>query len=171
MPHQHHARRALLAVLAAGVLALAGCGGAEPEQPPAAAATTPPATTPAASPSPTPTTVAPTTEAPEPAEPKLGDKQTTDLGTATVYAVKFPVRGDSRAADIRDKGMQFAVADIKVCPNGEVDADGYGFDAANFQLTDTDSRAYEFWNVQVGARSPNLISEDALDGSGWRTRP
>ena len=73
--------------------------------------------------------------------------------------------------------MQFAVADIKVCANGTVDDDGYGFDASNFQLTDRDGRTYEFWNVQVGARSPNLTdSVSGLDtprkGSckrGWLT--
>jgi hypothetical protein len=47
--------------------------------------------------------------------------------------------------------MQFAVADIKVCSDGNVDSDGYGFDASNFMLTDTEARTYEFWNVQVGA--------------------
>jgi hypothetical protein len=150
MTDVHHARL-LPVVLAAGVLALTGCGGdAQP-----AAAPTPVATT--QTPSPTPTTVAPTTEAPEPEPPKLGDKQTTELGTATVYAVKFPVKADDWVArDIKDKGVEFAVADIKVCANGEVDEDGYGFDAGDFQLVDIDSRTYEFWNVQVGARSPNL---------------
>jgi hypothetical protein len=60
--------------------------------------------------------------------------------------------------------MQFAVADIKVCANGTVDDDGYGFDASNFQLTDRDDRTYEFWNVPVGARSPNLTdSVSSLD--------
>lgn len=176
MPHRRHIRRALPAVLAAGALLLAGCGG-EPEvnQPPAATAPSPTPTTPA--PSPTPTTAEPTTEPPEPALPKLGQKQTTDLGTATVYSVKFPVQASGTAARIRDKGMQFAVADIKVCSNGEVDEDGYAFDAGNFQLVDDQARAYEFWNVQVSARSPNLVdSVSALDtprkGSckrGWLT--
>jgi hypothetical protein len=148
----------VLAVLAASALALAGCGGDPEPVPPAAAASTTPDPTPPPSPA-----AEPTTEAPEPAAPKLGDKQTTELGTATVYAVKFPVRADDETArDIADKGTQFAVADIKVCANGEVDEDGYGFDAGNFQLVDTQSRAYEYWNVQVGARSPNLT--DSVSG-------
>lgn len=138
---------------------LAGCGDdAEPEQP---AVAPPPPTT--QSPSPVPTTAEPTTVPPEPVAPKLGQEQTTELGTATVYSVKFPVQdADESARDIRDDGMQFAVVDIKVCANGETDADGYGFDAGNFQITDSQSRAYEFWNVQVGARSPNLT--DSVSG-------
>lgn len=144
-----------------GTLVLAGCGDADPGQTPAP--TSPSATTP--SPSPASTTAEPTTEAPAPAVPKLGQKQTTTLGTATVYAVKFPVQAqDETARDIRDKGFEFAVADIKVCSNGVVDEDGYGFDASNFQLTDSQAQTYEFWNVQVGARSPNLSdSVSALD--------
>lgn len=117
-----------------------------------------PVTIPAPSPSATVPEPEPTTEAPtEPAAPKLGKTQTTDLGTATVYAVKFPVKAqDSTATDIRDAGMQFAIADIKVCANGSTNADGYGFDASDFLLVDSDARTYEFWNVQLGARSPNL---------------
>lgn len=104
-----------------------------------------------------PATTEPPTSPSVPPEPKLGTTQTTDLGEATVYSVKFPVKAqDSTANAIRDKGMQFAVADIKVCANGQVDADGYGFSASNFLLVDVDARTYEFWNVQVGARSPNL---------------
>jgi hypothetical protein len=104
-----------------------------------------------------PQTSKPPTAAPEPVAPRAGRKQETDLGEATVYSVKFPVRAqDSTAMDIRTKGTQFAIVDIKVCANGSVDADGYGFDASSFQLVDTESRSFEFWNVQVGARDPNL---------------
>lgn len=155
-PHRRARRAALAAPLLA--LSLAGCGdNPEPAPPAAAIAPSPAPTTTAPAPGPTPTTATPTTKAPEPEVPGLGDKQTTDLGTATVYSVKFPVRAaDETARAIKDKGTEFAVADIKVCSNGVVDDDGYGFDAGDFQLVDTESQAYEFWNVQVGARSPNL---------------
>jgi hypothetical protein len=141
-----------------GVLALAGCGGdqtgsAVPAKAPGTPSSLPPTTAPVT----TPPTTEPTTAAPEPTQPKLGQKQSTDLGDATVYSVKFPVQAqDETARSIRDEGMQFAVADIKVCSNGTVNEDGYGFDASDFQLVDSEARAYEFWNVQVGARSPNL---------------
>lgn len=193
-------RRLLAGLVTITTLIVAGCGGDSPAEappPPAAtgspsnpaAASSPTATpsptappsptatpSPTASPSPTATPSA-TTAAPEPAGPKLGQRQITDLGQAIVYSVKFPVEGMEQARDIRTKGTQFAVADIQVCANGTVDADGYGFDAGNFQLTDRDSRTYEFWNVQIGARSPNLVdSVSSLDtprkGSckrGWLT--
>ncbi|MEV4619935.1 excalibur calcium-binding domain-containing protein [Asanoa sp. NPDC049573] len=92
-----------------------------------------------------------------PTLPELGQKQTTALGDATVYAVRFPVTAqDETATAIRTAGMQFAVADIKVCSNGTVDSDGYTFDYSDFTLVASDDTAFSFWNVQVGARSPNL---------------
>jgi hypothetical protein len=177
-------RDALTGLVASTVLIAAGCGGGPGGQasaPPSA--TTPSVATTTMSPTTTPptspaaTTRPTTTTKPKPAEPKVGQRQTTNLGTAIVYSVKFPVQGTSQARDIRTKGTKFAVADIKVCANGTVDDDGYGFDAGNFQLTDTDDRTYEFWNVQIGARSPNLVdSVSGLDkprkGSckrGWLT--
>ncbi len=93
----------------------------------------------------------------EPGQPKLGQKQATELGDVTVYSVDFPVRAQDRVAnDIHTKGMRFAVVDIKVCSNGAVNADGYGFDVSDFEVVDKQSRAYSFWNKQVGARLPNL---------------
>jgi hypothetical protein len=50
-------------------------------------------------------TTRPTTTAPE---PKLGQRQTTNLGQVIVYSVKFPVDGTDQARNIRTKGMQFA---------------------------------------------------------------
>jgi len=172
-------RRFLTVTALTSLLSVSACGGAA--DPPAAA---PPSATPptvAASSATTPPTAnVPATPSPaEPATPKLGQSQATDLGTVTVYAVKFPVKAqDSVANDIRDKKLQFAVADIKACSSGAVTADGYGFDTSDFQLVDTDSRAYDFWNVQVSAREPNLSdtlgfgSENPRKGSckrGWLT--
>lgn len=165
-----------LLVAAALLALLAGCGDADPQ----AGATTPPAAQPTTPPATDPPTSEPTTEAPPPApaDPKLGATQTTDLGKVTVYAVKFPVSPqDDSAARIRTKGTAFAVADIKVCSNGTTNADGYGFGIEDFQLIDTSDSAYTFWNVQIGARSPNLTdSVSGLDtpraGSckrGWLT--
>jgi hypothetical protein len=112
---------------------------------------------------PDPASAEPTKKAKKPVEPKLGQTQSTDLGKATVYDVDFPVAGTGSAQDIRSKGKQFAVVDIKVCANGTEDDDGYNFDASNFELTDKDSRTYDFWNVQIGARSPNLM--DSVNGN------
>jgi hypothetical protein len=172
-------RRILTVTALITVMSVSACGNDDPPAEPAAA---PPAST---APTVAPSSAAPTTEpttppaTTEPPQPKLGQTQQTDLGTATVYAVKFPVTAqDDVATQIRDKGMQFAVADIKVCSNGATNADGYGFDTSDFQLVDVDSRAYEFWNVQVGARSPNLSdtlgfgNENPRKGSckrGWLT--
>lgn len=159
-----------------GMLIVAGCGGGTPTGAPTSAASvetssSSPATTTSASASATPTpttgptpTAGPTAAEREPALPRLGQRQRTNLGQVIVYSVKFPVEGTDDARGIRTKGTRFAVVDIKACANGSVDADGYGFDASNFQLTDDDDRTYEFWNVQVGARSPNLTdSLSALD--------
>jgi hypothetical protein len=173
-------KRFLTATAAIALMSVSGCGGDQKPTAGTPTSSTPTAVTTAPSlPASTEPTVPPTTEPPPPADPKLGQTQTTTLGTATVYAVKFPVKAqDSTANDIRDKGMLFAVADIKACSNGEVNEDGYGFDASDFQLVDTESRTYEFWNVQLGAKAPNLTNslgfgtETPRKGSckrGWLT--
>ncbi|WP_327042832.1 hypothetical protein OG400_12495 [Micromonospora ureilytica] len=156
-----HRTRGLTALAAAlGLVAVAGCGstsdpqGSGPSTTPSATTSPSPSPSAAVSLSPTPAT---STSPPAPAEPKLGQKQATDLGDVTVYSVKFPVQAQNDVAtSIRTKGTQFAVADIKACSNGTTDGDGYGFSISDFQLIDTESRTYTFWNVQVGARSPNL---------------
>ena len=148
------ARPSLVTLAAVCTIAtIAGCGIDDKAAPPPAVAPASASTAPSSTSTTEPSTTQPTT----PAEPKLGQQQITDLGTAAVYAVRFPVKAsDDVANSIRDKGMQFAVADIKVCSNGSVDSDGYGFSASNLVLVDTDANAYEFWNVQVGAKNPNL---------------
>jgi hypothetical protein len=151
-----------LTTLAAALGSLTMAGRGSTDEPQGAGASTTPSATASTSPSPSPTvSLSPTPVAsispPAPAEPKLGQKQTTDLGDVTVYSVKFPVQAqDDVATSIRTKGTQFAVADIKACSNGTMDGDGYGFSISDFQLVDTESRTYTFWNVQVGARSSNL---------------
>lgn len=157
-----HTDPRLTALAAAlGLFVVAGCG--SDGEPQSVGASTTPSASASPSPSPSPTaslspSPAASTSTPAPAEPKLGQKQTTDLGDLTVYSVKFPVQAqDDVASRIRTKGMQFAVADIKACSNGTTDGDGYGVSISDFQLVDTDSRTYTFWNVQVGARSPNLV--------------
>lgn len=148
-------RRILPTIALSALVSVSACGSGKETAAPAAPTFVTPATTPSTTAPSAPASTVPATT--EPAEPKLGQAQETDLGTATVYAVKFPVTAaDDVARAIRDKGMQFAVADIKACSNGTTDDDGYGFDAGDFVLVDSDDRAYEFWNVQVGARSPNL---------------
>ncbi|MFU8873207.1 hypothetical protein [Micromonospora sp. SL4-19] len=151
-----------LAALAAALPLLAVASCSADHEPQATGSSTPSTATTSASPSPSPSespspSPVASTSPPAPTQPKLGQKQVTELGDITVYSIKFPVQAQNDVATrIRTKGMQFAVADIKVCSNGTVNADGYGFSVSDFQLVDTDSRAYTFWNVQVGARSPNL---------------
>lgn len=151
-----HTRFALsVALPAVAILGISACAGD-----PAAAPPAPITTWTSPSVSPTPSVVA-TTELPA---PKLGDKQESALGDLTVYAIKFPVKPqDSTASRIKTAGTQFAIADIKACSNGTVDDDGYGPDASNFFLRDTQDSTYGYWNVQIGARSPNLT--DSLVGS------
>jgi hypothetical protein len=165
----------LLAALAALV---AGCGGGSTQagstsQRPAPTVTVTVTETPGTTPTP-----ASTAASSEPAshEPRFGDHQTTDLGPITVFALKFPVAPqDDMANRIATKGMQFAVADIKVCSNGTKTSDGYMFSAEDFQVVDTEDRSYTFWNVQIGARSPNLtdsLTDTMRAGSctrGWLT--
>lgn len=90
------------------------------------------------------------TDASQPTVVALGQSATTADGVVTVYSVAFPYPAHGEAADIKDAGDDFAVADIKFCPTtSEVDV-------GNFQLSATDDRTFGFWNVQIGARDPNL---------------
>lgn len=72
-------------------------------------------------------------------------------GQVTVYTVQTPVPG-GEAADIQTRGMQFALADIKVC----ADAPGSDFTGFDWHLLDVDDRSFGFFNTQVGARPPNF---------------
>lgn len=81
----------------------------------------------------------------------LGEQAVTTAGKVTVYAVSYPVHGSAQAQQIATDGFTFAVADIEVCPST---ADG--FSASRFRIFDSDKRSYSFWNVQIGAKKPNL---------------
>ena len=162
-----------LVLATAACLALAGCGGdggARRTADPAATVTV------TATPTPTPTSSAPSTaKPPQPVVPKVGDTQQTDLGTVTVYKVDFPA-DNPQNQEIATKGTAPAVVDIKVCGNGTATSDGYWFDASSFLLTDAGGRNYSFWNVQVGAREPNLTDALPLEAPkgkvcrrGWLT--
>ena len=162
----------------AACMAAAGCGGdGEAQEPidPAATVTvtaTPSQTSTSNRPTPTPTLA--DTE-PQPVVPKVGDTQQTDLGAVTVYKVEFPA-SDPENQDIATKGTAPAVVDLKACGNGTATSDGYWFDASSFLLTDAGGRNYSYWNVQVGAREPNLTDALPLDAPkggvcrrGWLT--
>lgn len=105
-----------------------------------------------------------------------GTTQETELGSVTIYGVDFPVAPQDRsAARMRTKGTDLAVADIKVCSNGQETGDGHQYTPSDFALTDDEWRAYLYWPVEIGARAPNLTS--ALSGAmkdgechrGWLT--
>lgn len=104
----------------------------------------------------TPTTAPPTTAEPTtnqtPSALPLGQTATTAAGGLTVHAVSYPVDGSEQAQRIASDGATFAVADIEVCPSASD-----GFSPSDFHLFDSDNRDYTFWNVQIGARDPNLI--------------
>lgn len=170
------------------VALLAGCGGgdvsvrAEPSTtttPPVSVSPALPASpssmpttsgspTMSASMSPSPTPTLSQTPSPTPSTPTLGTTQTGPLGAVTVYSVVTPVSG-GRAADIRTPGMQFAVADIKLCASETTDE----YSALDWHLKDKEDRAYSFFNTQVGARSPDLSDVSAVSGGscsrGWLT--
>lgn len=92
---------------------------------------------------------------------KFGTSVSTGDGKITIYSLQYPYPPSGEAADIKDPGDDFAVADIKFCPLSS-DAD-----YSNFQLSATDSRTFTFWNVQIGAEEPNLTDSlgDASPGA------
>lgn len=102
----------------------------------------------------TPTTASmPTTEATTPAPSALapGQTATTAAGNLTVHVISYPVAGSEQAQRIASHGVTFAVADIEVCPSTAA-----GFSPNDFHLFDSDNHDYTFWNVQIGAKTPNL---------------
>ena len=98
----------------------------------------------------TPRTSAPVTRTP-PAPLALGQDGQSATGSVSLYSVQSPVTGSELSERIRTDGKEFAVADLKVCPSSSS-----GFSASDFRLMASDSTAYTFWNVQVGAMDPNL---------------
>src|SRR5437660_685478 len=100
------------------------------------------------------TTTIPTTTT---SVPSLGQSQTTDLGTVTVFAVHYPVQGTGEANSIKDPGKQFAVADLQVCPTVAAPEGSPGFQPDDFVVQTSDNRTWSFWNVQIGARDPNIV--------------
>ncbi len=81
---------------------------------------------------------------------RLGSSARTNDGKITIYSVRYPYPASGSAADIKDPGKDFAVADIKFCPSTSE------ADYSNFQLVAVSSRTFTFWNVQIGAEDPNL---------------
>jgi hypothetical protein len=146
-------------------LSIAGaCGGSSPSKPSALATPTASAVVTAPASATAPPTTVPTTPVPvattaPSSSLHLGETGTatgpySDSGSATVtvYSVTYPVDGSGVAREIRSPGMTFAVADMKVCPTSSE-----GDIVGGFHLYDSDSSDYQFWNVQVGARDPNLV--------------
>ncbi len=86
----------------------------------------------------------------------VGATTPTNYGAVTLYGVKYPYVASGSAASIKTAGKVFAVADLKVCPetSNSIDLDA-------FRLVSTDASTYTFWNVQIGAETPNLTK--ALD--------
>lgn len=154
-------KRTLIALCAAVVsLPIGGCApsGGSAAQDIAPSETVTVTASPSPSEPPSPSNSPSSTKTPKPPPPPgLGDKQLSDLGAVTVYAVEFPVEPqDSSATRISTKGMQFAVADIKVCSNGSTTSDGYQYSPDEFVVVDRQDRSYSFWNVQISARNPDL---------------
>lgn len=99
--------------------------------------------TPAPPPSPTPTAT--------PAV-ALGQPQSNGIGQVVLFGVQYPYPAKGEAVSLKTPGTDFAVADIKVCPaSSEVDIDA-------FTLAASDSTTFTFWNVQIGARSPDIAT-------------
>ncbi len=148
-------RLTLIGVLA--VALLTACGGSSLK---ASDVTTVPATSASVSatvsdtPTPPPATTAPPTPTPTPTPtPPLtvGASATTAIGTVTLLDVAYPYRGTAEARSIVDAGKQFAVVHLKVCPTvSEVEME-------NLRLIASDSTAYTFWNVQIGAETPDIV--------------
>ena len=150
------------------ILVLAGCasddaGTTAAERTATATRSSPASKSPSLTPTSRPT---PITTTPPPI-PALGVEQSTTNGEVTVYAVEFPVEAQHRAAEgIATEGTDFAVADIQAC----VGAATASYYPSDFLLVTADNRTYSFWNVQIGAREPNLTDSMRDVPAGQCTR-
>lgn len=150
-----------------GLVLLTGCGGSDAED----AAASPNASalpSPAAFPSPSPTVEPSPSASPSPPSPiALGSSQAGDLGDITVYTVNNPVKPQDSSADrIATDGTEFAVADIKLCATATTEE----YSPSDWQVKDAEDRAYPFWNVQIGAKDPNLTDTMRNIAAGDCTR-
>ncbi|HEY8721803.1 hypothetical protein [Pengzhenrongella sp.] len=154
----------MVAVVAAAALVLTGCASQAP-----VAAPVPDKTV--SSPSPTPTVSATPTTAPAPVPPPapttmaLGASGEADFGTVTLHGLEYPFTATGSAARIMTAGKQFAVADVEVCP-----ATSESVDPGDFRVITSDSMSYTFWNVQIGAKDPNLVQSLLSPAAGVCTR-
>lgn len=114
---------------------------------------------------PTPTPVVP--DAPK-ASP-IGSVLTTSNWAITTYAV-LAVPGSASAERIASPGTKFIVADVQAC--SKIGSQSFSYE--RLILKDSTGRSWTFWNVQIGAKEPNLTlsSSDIAAGSctrGWLT--
>lgn len=144
------------------LLMLVGCGGDDGTESSGTTVTTTATTT--TDEATTTTTEPPTTTTEAPIT--VGSTVDGDFATVTLHAFEFPIAGNESAEGISTAGTSFAVADVEVCattgPVSVLELD--------FTVQTTDSRRWEAFNTQVGARDPRFSADNLptdLCSRGW----
>jgi hypothetical protein len=89
---------------------------------------------------------------PPPTERRIGKPIVGENGTITAYKVQDPAVPNRELTLDAGAGNHFAALDVKVCAN----SDGVEVGEDSFELQDTESRHWKFWNVQDYARDPRF---------------
>ena len=102
-------------------------------------------------------------DAPKPSP--IGSVIATSNWAITIYTV-LAVPGPDSAQRIASPGTKFIVADVQACSK----RGSQSFPYEKLILKDSNGRSWTFWNVQIGAKDPNLTNSASDIGAGTCTR-